>query len=322
MKRAGAVILGKTVTTEFAYFAPGKTANPCNPAHTPGGSSSGSAAAIADYMVPAAFGTQTAASITRPASFCGIVGYKPSFGALDLRGIKPFAESFDTLGVLARSVEDVRYLRCALRDEPFDRHNETTGPRIALCRTPWWHDADEDCRSIVETAAQVLERHGAIVIDADLPEHFAGLAELHREIMMYEGAHNYAEEFRMHRAELSDTLAALIEQGMKIDRGRYDAACAEAARVRTEFAEWMRPFHLVLAPSAKGEAPRGLASTGDPLMSRVWTLLRVPSVTLPGFVGAGGLPIGVQLLGAFQDDERLLKWAEWAEAGLKRPTAQ
>ncbi|HJU23453.1 MAG TPA: amidase [Casimicrobiaceae bacterium] len=318
MKRAGAVILGKTVTTEFAYFAPGKTANPRNPAHTPGGSSSGSAAAVADCMVTAAFGTQTAASITRPASFCGIVGYKPTFGSFDLRGIRPFAESFDTLGLLARSVEDVRYLRCALRDEPFDARAEMPYPRIALCRTPWWHEANDDCRSTVERAARALERLGAIIVDARLPEHFAGLAELHREIMVYEGARNCAEEFAEHRDELSDTLAALIEQGMKIDHARYEAACAEAAQVRSDFAAWMRRFDLVLAPSAKGEAPRGLASTGDPLMSRLWTLLRVPSLTLPGFVGAHGLPIGVQLTGAYQDDDRLLRWAAWVEAEMFR----
>ena len=315
-KRAGAVILGKTVTTEFAYFAPGKTANPCNPAHTPGGSSSGSAAAVADCMVSAAFGTQTAASITRPASFCGVVGYKPSFGTFDLRGVRPFADSFDTLGLLARSCEDVRYLRCALRDEPFNARIEISRPRVALCRTPSWRDADEDCRSAVERAALALERHGASVAAADLPAHFAGLADLHRDIMVYEGARNYAEEFSRHRDELSDTLAALIEEGMRIGRDRYEAACTEAARARSDFASWIRPFDFVLAPSAKGEAPRGLSSTGDPLMSRLWTLLRVPSVTLPGFAGAHGLPIGVQLLGAFQDDERLLRWAEWAEAGV------
>lgn len=318
IKRAGAVVLGKTVTTEFAYFAPGKTANPCNPAHTPGGSSSGSAAAVADRMVPAAFGTQTAASITRPASFCGVVGYKPSFDAFDLRGVRPFAASFDTLGLLARSSEDVRYLRCALRDEPLAATANMTRPRVALCRTPWWQDADEDCRSVVERAARGLEDHGAFVTDVDLPAHFSGLADLHREIMAYEGARNYAESFSRHRQALSGTLAALVEQGMRIDRDSYAAASAEAARARADFAAWVHPFDFVLAPSAKGEAPPGLASTGDPLMSRLWTLLHVPSVTLPGFVGAHGLPIGVQMVGAYQDDERLLRWAQWAEAGLER----
>ncbi|HLX29075.1 MAG TPA: amidase family protein [Casimicrobiaceae bacterium] len=191
-------------------------------------------------------------------------------------------------------------------------------PRIGLCRTPWWHDAHDDCRSVIERASRMLERHGAFVTDVVLPMHFAGLADIHREIMVYEGARNHAGEFSEHRDALSEALATLIEQGMRIDRERYVAACAEAARARSDFAAWVRPFDLVLAPSAKGEAQRGLASTGDPLVSRLWTLLRVPSVTLPGFVGARGLPIGVQLIGAHQDDERLLRWAQWAEAGLER----
>jgi Asp-tRNA(Asn)/Glu-tRNA(Gln) amidotransferase A subunit family amidase len=297
-RRAGAVILGKTVTTEFAYFAPGKTANPCNPEHTPGGSSSGSAAAVADRMVPAGFGTQTAASITRPASFCGVVGYKPSFGTFSLAGIKPFAESLDTLGTITRSAVDARYLRSVLLGDAFRRDPGVDPPRVGVCRTPWWGEADDDCRAAVEGAARALGSAGATTLDVVLPAWFAELAELQRSLMAYESARNYAYEYDAHRDALSPQLRALIEEGMRIARDRYEAACAEAARARDEFGAWFRGFDVLLAPSAKGEAPRGLAATGDPLFSRIWTLLRVPSVTVPGFTGAHGLPIGVQLLGA------------------------
>jgi amidase len=185
-KRAGAVILGKTVTTEFAYFAPGKTANPCNPAHTLGGSSSGTAAGVADRMVPAGFGTQTAASVTRPASFCGVVGYKPSFGSFDLTGIKPFADSFDTLGTITRNAADARYLRCALQGEAFEVLSAMRAPRIGFCRTPWWSDADDDCRVAVEEAARRLGASCATVADVTLPASFLALADLHRSIIAYE----------------------------------------------------------------------------------------------------------------------------------------
>lgn len=315
-RRAGAVILGKTVTTEFAYFAPGKTANPRDPRHTPGGSSSGTAAAVADEMAPAGFGTQTAASITRPASFCGVVGYKPSFGTFPLAGIKPFAESFDTLGTITRSVVDARYLRCALLGVAFQTYTRMPQPRIGLCRTPWWDDADGDSRRAVEEAARRFASAGATISELTLPERFSGLADIHKSMMAYEAARNYAFEYDAHREALSTQLVELIEQGLRIDRSDYEAACRHAVDARDDFVAWLDGCDLLLTPSAKGEAPRGLASTGDPLFSRAWTLLHVPSVTLPGFSGAHDLPVGVQLVGAFGDDERLLRFSQWAEGAM------
>ena len=320
-RRAGAIILGKTVTTAFAYFAPGKTANPRNPAYTPGGSSSGSAAAVADCMVPAAFATQTAASIIRPASFCGVVGYKPSFGTFSPAGVRLCAESLDTLGTITRSVADARYLRCALLGEAFEdggaaggsRAGDHARPRIGLCRTPWWSAADTDSQAAVDRAAQRLADRGATVAEAVLPAGFAALTDDQRLITAFEGARSYAYEYDAHRNELDSLLLDLIGQGITIDRVRYEAARARAARAVGEFGDWIERWDLLLTPAARGEAPRGLASTGDPVFGRLWTLLGVPSIALPGFTGANGLPIGVQLVAGVGDDARLLDWAEWVE---------
>jgi len=323
VKRAGAVILGKTVTTEFAYFALGRTANPQRVSHTPGGSSSGSAAAVADRMVMGAFGTQTAASLTRPASFCGVVGYKPSFADFCLAGIKGLAESFDTLGTITRNVVDARWLRQVLVDE--NRHPGTIdgvrAPKIGVCRTPWWHCADVDTQNAIEQTARRLSMAGASVHDVELPEGFLNLAERHATIMAYEAARSLAYEYDVHRAQLSEPLVRLIEDGQATNRRQYLNARDEAKQACLQFGAWMKSCDVVLAPSAKGEAPQGLGATGDPLFSRMWTLLRVPSITIPGMVGKTGLPVGVQLIGALGDDERLLEWAQWCETIISADTS-
>jgi amidase len=319
-RRSGAVVLGKTVATELAYFAPGKTANPHDPAHTPGGSSSGSAAAVADRMVPAAFGTQTAASVIRPAAFCGVVGVRPSRGWFSLDGITPFAPSFDTLGLITRSVVDARYLRASLLGAAFIARPEIAAPRIGVCRTPWWQDADADCHAAIECAAAALERAGATVTDVELPTGFERLVDWHRAIISYAAATSYRREYDGHRDRLSESLCALIEQGSALATDRYEALCADARAARGRFARMMRDVDVLLTPSAKGEAPRGLAATGDPLFSRPWMVLDAPSVTLPGFEGARGLPIGVQLVGACGDDERMLAIAQWAERAIAGAT--
>ena len=315
-KQAGAIVLGKTVTTELAYFAPGKTANPRHPDHTPGGSSSGSAAAVADWMVPAAFGTQTAASVIRPASFCGTVGVKPSRGWFDLGGITPFAPSFDTLGLIARSVADVRCLRAALLDVPFTAESPIVSPRVGVCRTPWWLQADDDCHVAVEAAASTLARAGASVREVALPASLADLPALHRAIMAREAAASYRQFYDEHGDCLSAPLRALVEEGSGIDDDSYARMRTQAAAARAVFAEWMRSIDVLVTPSAKGEAPRGLAATGDPLFSRAWMVLDAPTLTLPGFVGSHGLPVGVQIVGAAGDDERTLAVAQWAEAAI------
>lgn len=314
-RRAGAVILGKTVSTEFAYFAPGPTANPRNLQHTPGGSSSGSAAAVADGMVPAGFGTQTAASVTRPASYCGVVGYKSSHGGFNLAGIKPFAPSFDALGTLTRQVVDAQWLRWSLLGERHSADSSvwTDKPRIGLCRTPWWDHAHADCQQAIAAAAQALSAGGATVTEVTLPTHFDQLVAHHKTIMAYEAAHSLAFEYDRHHAQLSPQLRQLIDDGMAISRTHYLDAQGTAASARAEFALWMQDWDALLAPSAPGAAPLGLHATGDPLFSRIWTLLGVPTMTLPGASARNGLPIGVQLICQVGADERLLALARWAE---------
>jgi len=314
-RRAGALVLGKTVTTEFAYFAPGPTANPHRLLHTPGGSSSGSAAAVADCMVPAGFGTQTAASVTRPASFCGVTGYKSSLGEFSLAGIKPFAASFDALGSLTRGVVDAQWLRWALLGErqAIDTACITAPPRVGLCRTPWWDQAAPDCQLALDSVARQLSEKGASVSTADLPPHFAGLAQVHKTIMAYEAARSLAFENDRHHDALSPQMRQLLADGMGVGRAQYLAALEAGDAARREFADWRSRWDVLLAPSAVGEAPLGLGATGDPLFSRMWTLLGVPTVTLPLGCGATGLPIGAQLIGSMRGDEHLLACARWVE---------
>jgi Asp-tRNA(Asn)/Glu-tRNA(Gln) amidotransferase A subunit family amidase len=315
--RAGAVLLGKTVSTELAYFSPGPTRNPHRSMHTPGGSSSGSAAAVADAMVPLAFGTQTAGSITRPASFCGVVGYKPSFGALPMDGIKPFAPSLDTLGVLARNVDDAALLRAALLGEafvPFDQARPL--PRVGLCRTPWWQAADASTRDGIEACAARLARRGAPVTEVAMPASCDALVEVQRTVMTYEAARSLAVEHAQHRARLGTPLIELLDTGARMPLDEHRRALAAAARARHDVARLFDGCDLLLAPAAIGEAPAGLAATGDPLFARAWTLLGLPTVTLPAFTGPSGLPVGVQLVGACGDDARLLAAAHALAAAL------
>ena len=314
-RRSGALVLGKTVSTEFAYFAPGPTANPRNLLHTPGGSSSGSAAAVADGMVPAGFGTQTAASVTRPASFCGVVGYKASLGDFNLAGIKSFAPSFDSLGSLTRDVADAQWLRSALLGESLSLDNSvwSGAPRIGLCRTPWWEQADTDCQRAIESAAQQLARGGAVISEAVLPPPFGQLAQHHKTIMAWEAARSLAFEYDTHKGQLSPQLRQLLDDGLAIERSVYLGVMDAMVAAKAIFEDWMHPWDVLLAPSAMGAAPAGLHATGDPLFSRMWTLLGVPSVTLPGATARNGLPVGVQLVCRFRDDEQLLAIARWAE---------
>jgi len=322
-RRAGAVILGKTVSTEFAYFAPGPTANPRNLQHTPGGSSSGSAAAVADGMVPAGFGTQTAASVTRPASYCGVVGYKSSHGGFNLAGIKPFAPSFDALGTLTRQVVDAQWLRWSLLNWRLSADTSvwTDKPRIALCRTPWWDSAQADCQQAIASAARALSAAGASITEVTLPKHFDQLVAHHKTIMAYEAAQSLAFEYDRHHAQLSAQLRQLIEEGLSISRTHYLDTQATAASARAEFAQWMDGWDVLLAPSAPGAAPLGLHATGDPLFSRMWTLLGVPTITLPGASAQNGLPIGVQLVCRAGADEQLLAIARWAEPFIRELSA-
>jgi amidase len=317
-RAAGAVVLGKTVTTEFAAFTPGKTANPRNPAHTPGGSSSGSAAAVADGMVPLAFGTQTAGSVIRPGAYCGCVAYKPSFGLIDRAGAKPLADSLDTVGVFARSVQDAAFFAGVLAERPALRHLALpqTPPRFGLYRTPMWDEAEPATAAALDIARSALEKAGAVVTElAIAPEH-EGLSETQNTIMRFEMVRALAFERIEHSAELSPRLARMMDEGMAIGADEYDQALARAAAARAGFAEFFGECDAVLAPAAPGEAPAGLGSTGDPIFNRMWTLLGVPCVAVPARWAENGLPTGVQLVGRPREDARLMGAAAFLERVL------
>jgi Asp-tRNA(Asn)/Glu-tRNA(Gln) amidotransferase A subunit family amidase len=269
---------------------------------------------VADDMVPLALGSQTAASLIRPASYCGVVGYKPTYGRFSLAGVSGLAQSLDTLGWLARSVQDVALLRAALSDGRYTPVDDEPGspPRIGLCHTPEWDHAEPATRAALADAARRLERAGAVVSEVELPPLFSRLAEAQKIVMAYETAHTLADERLKHRAALSAPLRELIDEGIACSYADYLAAARCGAQGRAALAEIFDGLDCLLAPSAPGEAPPGLAATGDPIFSRMWTLLHLPAISLPGLHGPAGLPVGVQLLAAADEDERLLSVAAWA----------
>jgi Asp-tRNA(Asn)/Glu-tRNA(Gln) amidotransferase A subunit family amidase len=315
-RRAGAVVLGKTVTTEFAFFAPGKTRNPTDLSRTPGGSSSGSAAAVADRMVPFAFGTQTAGSVIRPAAFCGVVGFKPSFGRMPRSGVLPFAESLDTLGTLARTVEDAATLAAVASRRAHWRAAPTAHPRIGVYRSHQWDAAAPESRAAVERAARILDEAGAEVSMIPPLDALAGLVDGHAVVMAFEAALSFSHEYETARAELSSELVGLIERGLATPPARRDQALQDRDTAAAELALTMRHLDALLTVSVIGEAPEGLSSTGDPLFNRTWTFLGTPALHLPGFAGPNGMPVGVQLVGAARRDVALLGVASWAETLL------
>ena len=310
LRQAGCVILGKTVTTEFANNHPSQTRNPHHSAHTPGGSSSGSAAAVADFMVPLALGTQTGGSVIRPAAYCGTFAIKPSFGAINRAGAKFLAESLDTIGLFARSATDLALAMEVLTARtPVDR--SSASPRIGICRTPRWSLADTAVQAALEQTARALAKAGALLRDFELPAGSVDLFDRHKVIMGYETARALGWEYWNHRDELSATLRARLDEGWKVPRADYDAMRSHVRRLRRELAESMREVDFLITPSAPSEAPASLASTGDPVFNRAWTLLGVPCVTLPHGKGPHGLPLAVQLVGAHETDMQLLAWTEW-----------
>ncbi|HUC69531.1 MAG TPA: amidase [Stellaceae bacterium] len=316
-RAAGAVILGKTVTTEFAALSPGKTRNPHDPAHTPGGSSSGSAAAVGAGMAPLAFGTQTAGSILRPASYCGVVGYKPSFGLVSRVGVKALADSLDTVGVMARNVEDAAFFIGILTDRRALRDVDAPlPPRIGFCRTPMWDEAEPATIAALDRVRAVLLDAGARVDDIPVPDEHHGLVDAQNTIMSYEMTRALADERIRHGAEISPRLAQLFDQGMAIGADKYDAALAETAVARRALADFFGECAAVLVAAAPGEAPVGHEYTGNPVFNRMWTLLGTPAVTIPAGKGPNGLPVGVQLVGRIGDDARLMSCALFAEHAL------
>ena len=310
LEEAGALILGKTVTTELAFAHPAGTRHPFAPEHTPGGSSSGSAAAVADGMVPAALGTQTGGSTIRPSAFCGIVGYKPAFGSIPTDGLKPLAPSLDTIGILARALEDIPLLAGVLAARPVAPVREGP-PCLALCRTPYWSRAEVAARTTALKAMEAVREAGARTREIALPPEFAGLDEAHRVVMSAEVARSMEVEWRDHRARLSPVMRAFIERGRRETARDVSAGWALASECRRRLRDLCEDGDILVTLSAVGEAPQGLATTGDAIFCRLWTLLGVPCLHLPVTRGPSGLPLGIQLVAPSGDEGTLLGVAEW-----------
>ncbi len=317
LRNAGAVIMGKTVTTEFAMRHPNKTRNPHNLSHTPGGSSSGSAAGVADCMMPLGLGTQTGGSVLRPASYCGVVGFKPSFNVINRVGVKPNSESLDTVGLIARSVEDVALTLPLVTASAAPAAVATRTPRIAFCRTPQWSDAQPATITTLEQAAATLARAGAQVTSFDLPPAFDAMAAAHGVINDYEAYRALSHEIRTAPDRISDSIRPRLARWAVCTMADYTAAQQTVADCRRLLRDIFRDYDALLAPSAPGEAPHSLGSTGEATFNRIWTALHVPAITLPAGVGPVGLPVGVQLIGAFGADHALLADAAWAERTLR-----
>jgi len=314
---AGAVMVGKTVSTELANMSPGITRNPHQLAHTPGGSSSGSAAAVADGMLALALGTQTAGSLIRPAAYCGVVGYKPSHNRVSRAGVKSLSETLDTIGGFGRSVRDVALLGAVLTGDSRladPHHFETSGiPRVGLCQTPEWPQADPDTQQAWAQADKAL---AGWTSQLTLPAGLSHLVSLQKAVQAFETARSLQAEYQRHRGQLSAALLALIEDGLRISGQTHAENLQAVARHRQQAEALFTDCDVLLAPSTMGQAPAGLDSTGDPLFCRSWTLLGLPCVHLPFARSHQGLPMGLQLVGRYGEDHRLLAAAHQVHARL------
>ena len=328
LRAAGAVIMGKTVTTEFAYLSPGKTRNPQNPEHTPGGSSSGSAAAVAAGMAPLALGSQTNGSTIRPATFCGIVGFKPTHGLIPRHGMLATSRTLDHVGLFARTIDDIALLAEQLAG--YDERDPDTRPRarvrfvevaaeepplepmFAFVKTPYWERVDEETK---EGFAEIIEQLGDRVEEVGLFPSAMAAWDWHRTIAQAEMAANLERELENARDCLSELLQAQIERGREVRAVDYQRALGRIRPVYEGFLElFEQRYDAILAPAAPGAAPKGLASTGDPSFCTLWTLCGMPAISLPLLQSSNGLPIGVQLVGPRDGDAKLLRTARWLAA--------
>lgn len=313
LKAAGAVILGKTVTTELAFYGPGKTRNPHNRAHTPGGSSSGSAAAVADFQVPLAVGTQTAGSIIRPASYCGVFGFKPTFGAISTKGVLSQSPPLDTIGGYARTAGDIALLIEAMGGPAVDRVHPAMGegargaPRFAFVKSPAWPMGDEAMQLAILDLVTTL---GGSVEEIDLPVAFEATGGLQRAVQFHDIAASYGPILDQNPGELSAKLIEVIGEGRSVVASEYAVACARRDGLYAALSDVFARFDAILTPAASGPAPEGLASTGSPAFNFLWTYLGCPTVSVP-ILAVNGLPLGVQLVGPRNGDANLMAAAHW-----------
>ena len=322
-RAAGGVVIGKTVTTEFATRKPGPTANPralghTPGGHTPGGSSSGSAAGVADGFFPLAFGTQTAGSILRPAAYCGVVGYKPSFGTISRIGMKIMSDSLDTVGVMARSVADCALFTGAVSGRDLGDPDTTAErpPRVGICRSPSWDKALPETEALLDRVATALGRAGAAVSDRELPPHIAALTDAHPVVMNNESARALGWELANAREQISEGLRERLDFGLSRSEAEVAQGHAVFADAQAAFPAATEGLDVLVTPSAPGQAPKGLEWTGDPAFNYIWTSLHVPCVTVPAGEGPDGLPLGIQIVGRQGEDRAVLAWAQWVAAAI------
>lgn len=328
LRDAGAVMMGKTVTAELAVYTPGKTTNPHDPSRTPGGSSSGSAAAVAAGMVPLAIGTQTNGSVIRPASYCGVVGFKPTFGSISREGILKQAPTLDQIGVFSTNVRDAALLARVLKagskirgssvgqalqdnaDYDDSESREVSQPKLAFVRSPVWHEAS---KSAQQTYLNFTKGIGNDVGEITLPPMCDNSVKCHRTIMLYEMAHNYIKFYEDHHEHLSKTLLSMIDEGRQISKEAYVYCKEMAVEIADVVDDVLKPFDAVLTPATPTEAPLGLESTGSPIFCTIWSLTGVPAISLPVLRGKNGMPLGLQLVSPRGMDKKLTEIAEWVE---------
>jgi Asp-tRNA(Asn)/Glu-tRNA(Gln) amidotransferase A subunit family amidase len=328
LKEAGAIILGKTVSTEMAVYAPGKTRNPHAPGHTPGGSSSGSAAAIAAAMVPLSVGTQTNGSVIRPAAFCGVYGFKPSFGRISRHGVMQQSPPLDTVGVFARDLEDLALIADVLMR--FDAQDASmtpiappciarimaeevpADPHFAFVRTPIWEQVEQVSKDALRELIDATNEAKPQTVDLlDLPNSFDELHEDHRKVMECDLARSFADEYQRGKAQISDVLSQMIERGQQVSEVEYDSAVARIADYGAFLDQVFEDYDAILTPSTLGPAPAGIEATGSPVMNTIWTFCGTPALNVPLLQSPDGLPMGVQVVGAKNDDGRLFRSTRW-----------
>jgi Asp-tRNA(Asn)/Glu-tRNA(Gln) amidotransferase A subunit family amidase len=320
-RRSGGVVIGKTVTTQFASLVPSATRNPHHVAHTPGGSSAGSAAAVAAGMVPIAFGTQTAGSVIRPAAFCGVAALKPSYRLIPTVGVKTVSWHLDTAGLFGAGVADVAFAAGAILDRELrvDR-GAPAAPRIALTRTHLWPQASPAMQKACETAGRIAQAAGAMVAEVTLPPLLEQAYAAQFTIQDYETFRALAFEYDRHRDQIDKLLREQLDAAAAISADEYDAARRTASRGRQALADTIADYDVILTPSAPGSAPHGLGATGNPMFKRLWTLMGAPCVNVPG-LSEDGLPLGVQIVGRFGRDRAALEAALFLEQAIKRKMA-
>jgi Asp-tRNA(Asn)/Glu-tRNA(Gln) amidotransferase A subunit family amidase len=318
-REAGGIIIGKTVTTQFASLVPSATRNPRNLAHTPGGSSAGSAAAVAAGMVPLAFGTQTAGSVIRPAGFCGVAAFKPSYRLIPMVGVKDVAWHLDTAGLFGAGVADVAFAAAAVlqRELRVDR-TAPAAPRIAVARTHLWPKASPAMQQAVETAARIAAAAGAKVADLELSPIVEDAYEAQFTIQDYENIRALAFEYERHRDRIDPLLRTQLDRAIAISADEYDAARRLGSRARQLLADAMAGHDVILTPSAPGAAPHGFATTGDPMFNRLWTLMGAPCINVAGMNDGDGLPLGIQIVGRFGRDHAALEAALFVERAIAK----